>query len=795
MKKRVFTFLLCLALLLSVIGLSACDKGQGNTDETTSATSEEQPIGESVVIIDNGAASDWSIVIPEGASDAVNTAAIELRDAILAATGVRLSWRDDFVARGESIPTAGKEILLGVTNRELSQAAAKNPEKVKDYSIVAGTEQIAIVAGREDALSDAVSGFIAKYISGKSLKVPQNEVYTHRAEYTVDSLTLYGKEIKDFSILADSNVAEADVLALQTLLENTVGYRLQITDQAEGESPLIRFCKGNSATAESFQADIGHFDAGWTCTDNAFLFGTGAIVPARQAIALFGVTYLSGESKTVSIVSGTEHLQSMQTDRLLEATVPYLEALQTKADAMKTQVLSARPNLDGFNGTKYYISNNGDDANDGKSEAAPWKTLDKIMSANLKKGDVILFERGGEWRGYLSRTFAGVLFTNYGDLEKPLPILNGSLQNYADESLWVEVSENVWQCTVPLHDVGVIVFDHSGELGDYDAKFGNILFHRASDSAFYDKRDGKPLGYEDLSDDLQFYSDLATNTLYLYSEEGNPGTRFSSIEIGVDGSLINIGGQGGNSVDGLHFRFSGGFAVSGGISTGVSIRNCVMEWIGGSVLDEDMLYGNAIQIYGQARNFTVENNWIYQIYDTGITFQISSNDTHSCIYDNIKFQNNLVEYCHWGIEFYNQPRTGTNRETKNVLIENNFCRFGGMGWGSAYRSDRQPANIVRDASAALLCSWGLTDTTENFVIRNNVFEVCSGALGLVTMPKNEGDKKIIWQGNTYVQTVEASFGKIAGSFYEMDISTDDVINNILSDETGVLAFIVQNGND
>ncbi|MBQ8732453.1 MAG: discoidin domain-containing protein [Oscillospiraceae bacterium] len=48
-------------------------------------------------------------------------------------------------------------------------------------------------------------------------------------------------------------------------------------------------------------------------------------------------------------------------------------------------------------GTVYYVSANGDDKNAGTSEDKPFKTLANLASVGLKKGDAILFERGGEY--------------------------------------------------------------------------------------------------------------------------------------------------------------------------------------------------------------------------------------------------------------------------------------------------------------------------------------------------------------------------------------------------------------
>ena len=56
-------------------------------------------------------------------------------------------------------------------------------------------------------------------------------------------------------------------------------------------------------------------------------------------------------------------------------------------------------------GTTYYVSPGGDDGNDGKSQATPWKSLDKVMASTFGPGDSVLLEGGAPFVGCL--TFIG----------------------------------------------------------------------------------------------------------------------------------------------------------------------------------------------------------------------------------------------------------------------------------------------------------------------------------------------------------------------------------------------------
>ena len=49
----------------------------------------------------------------------------------------------------------------------------------------------------------------------------------------------------------------------------------------------------------------------------------------------------------------------------------------------------------------YYVSPTGNDNNSGTSTSTAWRTISKVNSRTLVAGDVVLFERGGTYRGSL----------------------------------------------------------------------------------------------------------------------------------------------------------------------------------------------------------------------------------------------------------------------------------------------------------------------------------------------------------------------------------------------------------
>lgn len=87
----------------------------------------------------------------------------------------------------------------------------------------------------------------------------------------------------------------------------------------------------------------------------------------------------------------------------------------------------------------YYISNSGNDANNGLSPVYPFQSIDKLNSIinKLQPGDAVLFERGGYFQGQINISVSGnennpIIFGAYGTGKNPavsgsVPVKNWSL--------------------------------------------------------------------------------------------------------------------------------------------------------------------------------------------------------------------------------------------------------------------------------------------------------------------------------------------------------------------------------
>lgn len=449
------------------------------------------------------------------------------------------------------------------------------------------------------------------------------------------------------------------------------------------------------------------------------------------------------------------------------------EILDKKAQQMKDSVINT-PSYIPKNERVIYVSNSGCDQNDGLTIETPIATLAKVNEIT-RPGDTILFKRGDHFRGHVTVDKDGVTYASYGD-EAIKPIIDSSSRNYADPTIWNETDKkNVYVLSLEVNNVGLMHFDPSYTYGAYNDMHGTMKMRG---------KDGF-MSYADLASDLEFFSDREDNKVYLYSDKGNPGDRFADIEFGEGGNTF--GGSAHNvTFDGLWIMHTGSHGIGSGTTVNRVIRNCIFSWLGGSMLgapkNENGSYnltrfGNAVEIYGGCEGFTVENNWMYQIYDTAITHQYGHYSPGDCIQHDVLYRGNLMEYCFWYIEFYDGEREGTTREVKNVYMTDNYCRMGGYGWGCPGRAHVTPF------------IWGAEVCKElsNFVIEKNVFYHTLGQM--VHLPDNPGARNIELHTNVYVQEKGYQLGDIFGKHYKFDDNVKQTLAELVHEETPIVVFM------
>lgn len=159
------------------------------------------------------------------------------------------------------------------------------------------------------------------------------------------------------------------------------------------------------------------------------------------------------------------------------------------------------------------------------------------------------------------------------------------------------------------------------------------------------------------------------------------------------------------------------------------------------MLDETVRYGNGFEVVDGCCDILVENNWVYQCYDAGITHQSSFQP--GCVQENIVFRGNLIEYCNYNIEYYVSEENGIIEDT---VYENNILRYAGFGFGSENR-------IGSDTSVlSHICCYSRMMPSKNFIIRNNVLDTSLRFLTAIGCTNDKEGLGPTMVGNHYIQS-------------------------------------------
>ncbi len=494
------------------------------------------------------------------------------------------------------------------------------------------------------------------------------------------------------------------------------------------------------------------------------------------------------------------------------ATAQIIQAYNELFENRKKAVLCAENHGD-LTGNIYYVSNDGNDEKDGKTPLTAWKSLQRVSDAELSQGDAVLFRRGDLFRGSI-KARSGVTYSAYGKGEKPR--LYGSEFSLADPALWEEYDRehHIWKCTKRVLDSGTLVFndgeEHSIKL--IPSYINGKFVCRDNEAKPFDMRD-------EMTRDLDMYWDFkgkftcepsrgedfpipdvngALGDLYLRCDRGNPGEVFSSVESLSRVHMFTVGDNENVTVDNLCIKYVGmhGVAASGH-SVGLRVSSCEFGWLGGSIqhyFGTDPNYpqggrgtvtrfGNAVEVYGGCENYSVSNNYIYQVYDAGITHQITT--SKKVTMTNIRYTDNVIEGCVYGIEYFLDQADGESESyMDNVVIEGNFIRLSGYGWGQQRHNKETPAHIK---------GWSYVNTARNFKIKSNIFDRSAYRMLHLVAYKDEYCPSL--SCNTFIQTSGGILGQYGGNqHFEPEVLMFDAdaevkIKNIFADSSATVIEI------
>ena len=518
-----------------------------------------------------------------------------------------------------------------------------------------------------------------------------------------------------------------------------------------------------------------------------------------------GITYITSNGKFAAFLTDTADLCNRNIKPDLEAGERFIKETDIKCRERISEIRNTKTSVK-VRGTKYYVSNDGCDENDGLTENTPWKTAEKVGSADLKPGDGVFFRRGDIWHGVMINAREGVTYSAYGEGEKPK--LYGSPENGADASKWTlysdEEGKKVWLYHMETYDVGLIVFDDE----KYTAKaipsfIGGKFVQRDNPEKDFDVK-------RDLCEDLMLFSEVFPSgawvsknkgKLYLRCDAGNPGELFCSIEFNTRPCIIECGSKPGITVDNLCLKHSGTIAVHAWDATekvvrpvkDLSVTNCEVGWIGGGIqfyatsgvsAGRVTRLGNGIEIYGGCENYTIDNCYIYQCYDAGLTIQCggSSSNAFEEMKD-VNFTNNIIDYCIYGMEIWNgnSEKILEGRTGENINVSGNTIRYCGDGFGN-----QRP----NPGTAAAIMGFYHENVFKNYTVKDNIF--IKSIDNLLHFTSEYRDTLPVCDRNAYVQVKDRKLGYCgvrAGIRYDFDMTAETTVKNIFGDKNAKVYYI------
>ncbi len=201
----------------------------------------------------------------------------------------------------------------------------------------------------------------------------------------------------------------------------------------------------------------------------------------------------------------------------------------------------------------------------------------------------------------------------------------------------------------------------------------------------------KRFSREDLTEPLDYFYDQTTGQVFLKSPE-NPGKLYDSIELALRRHIVSQGGAHHVVYDGLAVRYGAAHGFGGGDTAFLTIRNCDISYIGGSLQymknGRPVRFGNGIEFWGSAHDNLVEGNRLWEIYDAALTNQGRGDGTKEI---NITYRNNIIWNAEYSFEYWNNPETA---ETRNVRFINNTCVNAGVVWSHAQRPNPNGSHLM-----------------------------------------------------------------------------------------------------
>ncbi len=492
------------------------------------------------------------------------------------------------------------------------------------------------------------------------------------------------------------------------------------------------------------------------------------------------------------------------------------------ADDRRNTILNSESSVK-ITGTAYYVSNSGNDNNDGKTPKTAWATIAKVNSMSLRSGDGIFFERDGLWREIPIKR-SDITYSAYGQGAKPK--IYGSPENGTGEEKWslLKGTKNIWVFYKELYDVGGIVFNEGAEwatriIGIWNGKqyvestdpSTPININKLDNYKFFHEVDYTGYSTQESGRSLD-----RKGKLYLRCDDGNPGKLYSTIEF-LSNPTQQENGGGLALLEVVDNCVVDNLCIMYGCELGIMaegnaiVQNCEVGWIGGCISGFNGVWlgvdatavvraGDGI-VHTKGSDGKIINNYVHHTYDNGLIEETGpwfSEEERNA--NNLLIKGNLVEKCAGGVYVVDWASIHTNSYDlplfDNILIEDNYILDTNYGW--SHQGLDEEWGIPGEFSAFSV-GFGFPDKcSSRIVVKNNVFYLSKyGIVGGKPYVLGDQEKAISYSvkfsGNTYVQNTcgilaewgTADDGNETKKYY-YNLYAQNTVKKILGDYTGVL---------
>lgn len=303
MKKLTALLLALLCVILPACGEDAPEPPAQTTEAPAATTEAPKPLT-------IPAESDYVIIRADEADQAVVDAAIDLMKSF-ASAGIKVGIASDWEKKGTDPATRHpREILVGKTNREASQKAAKTL-RANDYIIETVDDRIVICGGTPGATASACTRFVNLYLNEKtdSLTLERGVLDSLAGQYSVGAVTLGGKPLSDYTIAYTGLSYAPAAQTLQKGVMSATGYVLPIDALNDTTAaPVIVLGQPTAADITRLGGSVDQLALEKGSTEH-ILAQSGTVLylagltewTASDAANEFVATYLAGKSGDVAI--------------------------------------------------------------------------------------------------------------------------------------------------------------------------------------------------------------------------------------------------------------------------------------------------------------------------------------------------------------------------------------------------------------------------------------------------------------------------------------------------------------